>query len=1005
MKPTGEAWLAVALALAGSACRSEPAAEVSERSEVDLDGDGYAANVDCNDEAVGIYPGAPERCDGLDNDCDTQVDELGSEGEIRWYLDADRDGYGADEATVVTACTPPSSANYASVLGDCNDDDATINHFVMERCDDLVDNDCDGVINEADANTDPATLGTWYVDADGDGYGEPFRSQMACVRPVDDEAWVSDGSDCDDADPLTHPGAAEAEDTLASLCTRDRDQDGFGESTSGRPYVAGTDCDDTEASVFPKVPTDCDGPEEEPCEPCDGVDTDCTGGPDLSELDSDGDFFVACDPAERTWLGDPEVRGGNDCAPSNPLRFPGADEVCNEADDDCDGTIDEDDALDVATFSVDSDGDGYGDGLTTAQACNAPSGYVLLASGTSTDCDDTNPDVSPEADELCNEVDDDCDGTVDEASAADATTWYVDSDGDGYGGTVVLGLACDALSGGAASATDCDDGDAAVNPAATETCTGVDDDCDGRIDDDDSSLVADVGWFFDSDGDGHGDPASPGNFCVARSGFVLSSDDCDDSDSAISPSAVEVCRNGLDDDCDDSPGECVASGELYLAGADGLYSGAVGLEAAGGSVLLADVGGDETLDVIVGAPGARLADASVGGAFVFLGPVTGTLDTQDADLAIRGTIEGEALGSTLAGGHDLDGDSSLDLVVASCAPVTATDSTGRVLFFAGPLTIAELSSDDATATLSGSAQDDALGCAVGIGDTNNDTVIDLIIGAPGSDAGVADVGSVSIAHGPIDPDAFSPQALLTGESLRDRAGSALSAGHDVNGDGIGDLLVGAPGRSSGGGAVYVLLGPTTISTSLAVADARLSGRSSGDAAGTALDAADMDLDGLEDILIGAPGDDLAATDAGAVYMVAGMASGWTDISLAFAAGAITGDSADALVGSSVTGAGDTDGDGTLELAFGGPGAQSGGAAVGAVWRFAGPLSGTSSVTDAEASWTGSNVDDGAGTAVFGGVDIEADGFDDIIVGAPGLDDHAKGLSDVGRAYLLRGTGY
>ena len=1004
--PKADAWLAVALAaLSISACRSDPTPAPKADVAVDIDGDGYNENVDCNDDHVGIYPGAPERCDGLDNDCDNQVDELGSEGEVRWYLDIDRDGYGADADTVITACSAPGSGNYASALGDCDDEDANANNFAMERCDDLVDNDCDGHINESDANTDPDTLGYWFIDADGDGYGEPFRSQAACERPLDDNPWVSNGSDCDDADPQTHPDAAELEGSLAGLCTRDFDGDGFGEGSPGRPYVAGTDCDDTQASVFPRVPADCDGPEDPPCDICDGVDTDCTGGPETDEVDTDGDFFVTCDTTESVWLGDPTVRGGGDCAPGNPLIFPGAPELCNEADDDCDDTIDEDDALDAATFSLDHDGDGYGDGVTTATACTPPSGYVLLTSSTSIDCDDTDSTVSPDAAELCNSVDDNCDGTTDEQSALDALTWYVDSDGDGYGGAVVLGTACEALTGGAADSTDCDDGNPLVSPAATETCTGVDDDCDGLVDDDDPSLSSDAGWFFDSDGDGHGDSASPGNFCAERSGFVLSDDDCDDSDSAISPSAVETCRNGVDDDCDESPGECDASGEQYLAGADGLYSGVVGQEAAGQSVLLAHIGGDDTLDVIVGATGARSDGTEVGGAFVFLGPITGSLDTEDADFAIRGTIEGEALGSTLAGGHDLDGDSKLDLIVASCAPITATDSAGHVHFFAGPLSVADLSSDDATATLTGGSQDDALGCAVAIGDTNDDAVVDLIVGAPGVDSSVADAGSVSIIQGPVDPAAFTHHTELTGESLRDLAGSALASGLDVNGDGVGDLLVGAPGRSSGGGVVYVLLGPATISTSLAVADARLSGRSAGDAAGTALSSADLDDDGFDDILIGAPGNDLAATDAGAVYMVAGMSSGWTDMSLTFSAGAVTGEAADALVGTSVTSAGDTDGDGTPELAFGGPGASSSGSAVGAVWRFAGPLSGTTTVADAEARWTGSNADDGAGTAVFGGVDVEGDGFSDLLVGAPGLDNYTTGLSDTGRAYLLRGSGY
>ena len=986
------------------ACGSDNTTEVNDPTEVDEDGDGVAAGTDCDDDNIAIFPGAPEICDGLDNDCDNQIDELGSVGEIRWYIDTDRDGYGGDEDASVTACDAPIYANFASAVGDCDDNDASAHNFAMERCDDLVDNDCDGEINEADANTDPETMGVWYVDADGDGYGEPFRSATSCDRPVDDDTWVADGTDCDDADSDTHPGAAHLESGLDGLCTRDRDQDGFGDSSTGRPFVAGTDCDDSEASVYPRTAEDCDGPEELPCEPCDGVDTDCTGGVGIDEIDLDGDLWVECSLEDGEWLGDAAIQGGGDCAPSNAARFPGADEVCNDADDDCDSLVDEDEALDVETFSLDQDGDGYSDGTTLVTACSAPSGYVAFGPGIQTDCDDSTASVSPEAEERCNSIDDDCDGTIDEASATDAPSWYVDSDDDGYGSTVVLGVACTEITGGSSLSTDCNDGRADVSPGATETCTGFDDDCDGLIDDDDPSLVSNAGWYFDSDGDGFGDAASPGNFCAERSGFAQDNQDCDDRDSAVHPDATEICRNGLDDDCDDSPGECDASGTQGLAGADGLYSGATGLVSAGAAVALFDVNEDDIGDVVIGAINARSDGDEVGGAYVFFGPATGVFDLEDADLAILGDSEGEELGGTLEGGQDLDGDGSADFLVSGCAPVTASDSAGRVLLFLGPVTAASLTPSDASATFSGSAQDDATGCAVAIGDTTDDGLADLIVGAPGVDSGVTDNGSVYILHGPVSTAAFSYQTQLTGESLRDDAGTSLLANVDVDADGTKDLIIGAPGRSSDGGVVYVLLGPATISTSLAIADARLSGQSAGDFAGLSVSATDLNSDGMDDLLIGAPSNDLGGAGAGAVYLVEGMSSGWTDMNLTFATGVLLGPDDDAAAGTSVASAGDTDGDGVMEWAVGGPGALSSGVSVGAVWRLSGPISGTTTISAADAIWLGDAAGDGAGTAIAGGVDIESDGFSDLLVGAPGADAHTSGLSDVGRAYLLRGTG-
>ncbi len=170
----------------------------------------------------------------------------------------------------------------------------------------------------------------------------------------------------------------------------------------------------------------------------------------------------------------------DDCDATTAAVSPSATELCNGVDDDCDGTTDEDDAADAATWYADADGDTHGDPLVTRVACTTPAGHVA----DSTDCDDTTAAVSPSATELCNGLDDDCDGTTDEPDAADAATWYADSDGDAHGDPLVTSVACTAPAEFVADATDCDDTAAAVNPAATELCNGADDDCDGTIDED-----------------------------------------------------------------------------------------------------------------------------------------------------------------------------------------------------------------------------------------------------------------------------------------------------------------------------------------------------------------------------------------------------------------------------------------------------------------------------------------------------------------------------------------
>jgi hypothetical protein len=109
--------------------------------------------------------------------------------------------------------------------------------------------------------------------------------------------------------------------------------------------------------------------------------------------------------------------------------------------------------------------------------CVAPSGSVADAG----DCDDADADVSPDAAEACNDVDDDCDGSIDDGLST--TTWYVDYDGDGYGTTASATSDCAPPARGVSVGGDCNDGSSSVSPAAVESCNGVDDDCDGTVDD------------------------------------------------------------------------------------------------------------------------------------------------------------------------------------------------------------------------------------------------------------------------------------------------------------------------------------------------------------------------------------------------------------------------------------------------------------------------------------------------------------------------------------------
>ena len=236
-----------------------------------------------------------------------------------------------------------------------------------------------------------------------------------------------------------------------------------------------------------------------------------------------------------------------DCDDDDPSVNPLADEYCNEVDDDCDGEIDEADAIDATAWLPDGDGDGYGDRNTDVAlaSCVQVSGHVADA----TDCDDSDASVHPFADEICNEVDDDCDNQVDE-DAVDATTWYLDYDNDGYGGTAYTETGCEQPTGFITDNTDCDDLEPDTNPSADEDpCNEVDDDCDGDVDEYDDTPVS---WYEDLDGDGYGNSERYAELhpeCDQPDGTSAIDGDCDETNATTFPGADEWC-DGYDNDCD-----------------------------------------------------------------------------------------------------------------------------------------------------------------------------------------------------------------------------------------------------------------------------------------------------------------------------------------------------------------------------------------------------------------------------------------------------------------------
>jgi hypothetical protein len=421
---------------------------------------------DCNDAAPGVYPGAPEVRNGVDDDCDFLVDE----GTTAY--DDDEDGY----------CEVAPCVGAGVRGGDCNDAAAGVHPEAIETRN-LADDDCDGLTDEE----------TTAYDDDGDGF---------CEIPACIGAGIL-GGDCNDAAPGVNPGAPEARngadddcDTMVDEGTTgaDDDEDGYCEVApcTGSGSFGG-DCDDAAPGVNPGAP-----------EARNGVDDDCDGDTDEDTTASDDDGDGYCEVAPCLGVG----VLGDDCNDAAVAVHPGASEVPNGIDDDCDGDTDE------GTGMTDDDHDGFAE---VAGDCNDDNNRIYPGApedgGTGTGAPDG--------------LDNDCDTIVDEG-----TTAY-DDDGDGFCETAPC-VGPGVLGG------DCADANPSRNPGRREVCgNAIDDDCDGTTD------------VVDNDGDGATDAACGGA-------------DCDDSDPSVRPGLTEV-RDAKDNDCDGSYDEAlVAAGDVVV---------------------------------------------------------------------------------------------------------------------------------------------------------------------------------------------------------------------------------------------------------------------------------------------------------------------------------------------------------------------------------------------------------------------------------------------------------
>jgi hypothetical protein len=575
---------------------------------VDADADGYDASEDCDDANSVVNPGAEEICDGVDNNCDGEVDEGVT---TTFYADLDGDGFG-DADSFTSACEIP--AGYVATGTDCDDLNPEVYPSSSEQCDGI-DNDCDGEIDE-DVRYD------WFADADGDGFGDSDSAYETCDPPP---GYVTDDTDCDDTEEAAFPGGTEVCDTVDNDCDgetdedvtttyyQDTDGDGFGiadTTTSACDLPTGYaadpgDCDDADGAISPNA-----------TEVCDDLDNDCDGDVDSDAIDqatfyadSDADGFGDA-TASATDCDTPSgyTTDDADCDDADSAVNPDATEVCDGVDNDCDGDIDTD-ATDLTTYYADNDGDGYG-GTSTTSACDLPSGYADNAD----DCDDGESASNPGETEVCDDIDNDCDGDTDEGVT---TTWYLDFDSDGYGGVDYSSDACTQPSGYVSDSTDCDDGESAANPGETEVCDDIDNDCDGTTDEDDASDAAT--WYEDADSDDFGNAAVSLVSCDQPSGHVSDDTDCDDTQESAYPGAPEL-YDSIDNDCDGDVDE-----DLWLgSGADG------DLEVTDTTDLSADASGSRT-----DADAATYAVSAISGTAITVTQSASGLDAGDEVLIVN----------------------------------------------------------------------------------------------------------------------------------------------------------------------------------------------------------------------------------------------------------------------------------------------------------------------------------------------------------------------------------
>jgi hypothetical protein len=548
---------------------------------------GYVANnTDCDDSNSSINSSAPEIGDNIDNDCDGLTDE--GFAILTWYLDNDQDGFGGIDS-VQSILSP--GVNYILVGGDCNDVLASINPNAPEICDSL-DNNCDGLIDNG------LTFLTYYVDVDGDSYGNAAFSISACAQPT---GYVSNNTDCDDANASINPGATD-------VPVNGIDEDCSGQDAPLVPLNLGmyqfggtVDCTTQDNAVSNQ-------PSGATFSLFSGVGTNCSAAAGVfnrsgwntgTNVDSSeyNEFSISADDCKQLNLNRVAFKfrpSGSAGSPVWHLRS-SLDNFSTDLDFGTGANVNSAYIFDTVflinhtnlnqvtfrfyiteilgttttwrmddvslfgnimsvtpqTYYADLDGDGYGDAVNDTLTCTLPNGFV----SDNTDCNDQNALINP------------------------ASIWFFDADNDQIGDSTVFFAGCTPPNGYVLSAGDCDDSNAQISGPIT--------------------------YYLDADGDTFGSDSSAQIVCQNPGiGYVTTGGDCNDANPLINPNATEIC-DGIDNDCDGLADDGLVFAMYYVdADGDGFGDEATGVESCSQPQNTITVGGDcdDTNDQIY--PGA-----------------------------------------------------------------------------------------------------------------------------------------------------------------------------------------------------------------------------------------------------------------------------------------------------------------------------------------------------------------------------------------------------------------